>query len=222
MNRRAFTLIELTVAMACCAALLAALYGEFASAIRMRNAATERTREAQVRAHALGVLRNDLRNARVSGLTVSGTSVGLAATLVGSQTSPTGGFPGYLKFTTTTWTDDSDLPPGDIQEVQYYIATDPEAAGQHSGRLVRTVDRDLLAQVRGTPAEEVLLPGVQSMEVAFYDGTDWQTSWTYDVTNNNTVPTAVRVTIQPAVGDGEKAATPLELIVPWTTQLLPP
>jgi type II secretion system protein J len=222
MKARAFTLIELILAMAGCALILTAIYGVFSQAVRMRDNAAAHTRTALIRAHALTVLRNDLRNARVSGLvSTAGTSVGLAATLVGSQTSPSGAFPGFLKFTTTTAVDDGESPVGDVQEVQYYVALDPDAAGQRTGRLVRTVDRDLLAPVRGTPAEEPLLPDVQSMEVAFFDGTDWQDSWEYDVTNNNAVPAAVRVRIQPAVADGATASAPLELVVPWSTQLLP-
>jgi len=217
MNRRAFTLIELIMAMAGAAVILSAIYGVFSRAVHLRDDATARTHEARVRMHALSVLRNDLSNARIT----EGDVV-LAAVLSGSPISHSGNFPGFLKFTTTTATDDQDLPAGDIQEVEYYVTADPNARDAKAGMLVRTVQRDLLTEVRGTPTEEPLLMGVQGLEIAFFDGTDWQESWEYDATNNPEIPAAVRVRIQPSVASGERAAAPIELLVPWTTQIPTP
>jgi type II secretion system protein J len=211
---RAFTLIELVIAMAACAVILAAVYGVFSRAVHLRDDATVRIREARVRARAAAVLRNDLRNARVSGGT-------LAAALEGSQAGQSGGFPGYLRFTTTTAQDivqyAQDIPANDIQRVEYYIASDPNAVDRKAGRLVRTVERDLLATVQTTPAEEPLLPGLESMEVAFYDGSSWQESWNYE--ESKTVPEAVRVRLQPAADESGATRPPIEVLVPWTTQV---
>jgi type II secretion system protein J len=212
MNRRAFTLIELVLAMAGCALILTAIYGVFSRGIHLRDHAMARTRDSRVKARALSVLRNDLRNARVSGGT-------LAISLTGSVSGQSSNFPGYLKFTTTTATDDLDLPSGDLQQVEYYVTTDPEAQGGRAGLLVRTVDKDLLAPVQTTPPEEPLLAGVQSMEITFFDGTDWQSSW--EVTEDDTtLPEAVRVRLQMAPEtDGGPLPPPLEVLVPWTTQV---
>ena len=210
MKRRAFTLIELLMALAACAVILAAIYGVFSRAIHLRDNATQRTREVRVRAHAASMLRNDLRNALVSGGT-------LAATLEGSPESHGGGFPGYLKFTATTAKDVDDEFGGDVQEIEYYIARDQQATDQKNGVLVRTINRDLLNTVKQTATEERVLAGVESMDVSFYSSTAWKTSWEV-TTDSKTLPEAVRVTIQPAAGaDGRKPA-PIEVLVPWTTQ----
>jgi len=213
-GRNAFTLIEILLAMVACAIILAAVYGVFSRAIHLRDNATAHIREARVRARAAAVLANDLRNARLSGGT-------LAATLEGSQAGQSGGFPGYLKFTTTTAQDivqdAQEIPANDIQRVEYYIAADPNASDRKSGRLVRTVERDLLATVEETPAEEPLLPGVESMEVSFYDGSAWQESWNY--AESKTVPEAVRVRLQPAATESVAKPAPIEVLVPWTTQM---
>jgi type II secretion system protein J len=212
-GRHAFTLIEIVLAMAACAVILTAVYGVFSRAVKLRDNATAHIREARVWARAAAVLANDLRNARLSGGT-------LAATLEGSQAGQSGSFPGYLKFTTTTAQDivqdAQEIPASDVQRVEYYIATDPEASDSKSGLLVRTVERDLLATVAETPAEEPLLPGVESMEVAFYDGSAWQESWNY--AESKTVPEAVRVRIHPIATDSVEKPAPLEVLVPWTTQ----
>jgi len=211
MKRRAFTLIELVLAMAACAVLLTAIYGLFSKAVHMRDDATARTREARVRARAANVIRNDLRNAIISGGT-------LAATLEGSQQSPGGSFPGFLKFTTTTTPDVNDVPDADVQEVQYYIVADTAAAGQNAGVLVRATNRNLLATATETPVEETLLAGVESMEVSFFDGTSWQETWQV-TTEDKALPEAVRVRILPARASGsEHASAAIEVLVPWTTQ----
>lgn len=217
MKRAGFTLIELLMGMAGAAIILTAIYGVFTRAVKLRDQATERTREVRVRAHATAVLRNDLRNARISG-------GAFAATLEGSAAGKSGNFPGYLKFITTTARDETreaqDVPRSDLQRVEYYVVTDPAAAGRQSGLLVHTRQLDLLETVQETPSEEPLLAGVAAMEVSFYDGSAWQESWDYAQTQ--TIPEGVRVRLQLAAADGEKTApAPIEVLVPWTTQPLP-
>ena len=210
MKRAAFTLIELLMALAACAVILAAIYGVFSRAVHLRDNATRRTCEVRVRAHAANMLRNDLRNALVSGGTI-------AATLEGSQESRGGGFPGYLKFTATTAKEVDDVLGGDVQEIEYYITRDTLASDQKAGVLVRTTNRDLLNTVKQTPTEERVLAGVETMDISFYSSTEWKTSWEVR-TDSKTLPEAVRVLIQPvADADGRKPA-PIEVLVPWVTQ----
>jgi type II secretion system protein J len=211
MNRRAFTLIELVLATAGCAMLLAAIFGFFSRAVHLRDEAMARSRESRLRARAASVIRNDLRNAIVSGGT-------LAATLEGSQQGPGGSFPGYLKFTTTTAPDVDEVPDSDIQQVEYYIVADPDAADQNAGRLVRACNRNLLATTNEPPTQEPLLAGVASMEVSFFDGSSWQDSWQVTA-DNKKLPEAVRVRIRPARAEANaQAAAPIEVLVPWMTE----
>ncbi len=211
MNRRAFTLLELVLATAGCAVLLAAIFGFFSKAVHLRDDGMARTRESRLRARATSVIRNDLRNAIVSGGT-------LATTLQGSQQGPGGSFPGYLKFTTTTAPDVNDIPDPDVQQVEYYIIADPDAADQTAGQLVRAHIRNLLSTTNEAPTEEPLLTGVASMEVAFFDGSSWQDSW--QVTSDYTkLPQAVRVRIRPVRADANaQAPAAIEVLVPWMTQ----
>lgn len=213
MNRRGFTLLEVLMAITACAVILAAIYGIFFKAIGLRDKATERVRDVRVQAHAAQVLRNDLRNALVSGGK-------MAAVLTGSRTAPETSFPGYLKFITTTAPDVVDELRGELQEVAFYVVADPEAAvsGERTGLLVRAVEHNLLATVREDAIEEPLLRGVEAIEVAFYDGTDWQESWEV-TTDAPTLPQGVRVRIQSAAErPGEPKPPAIEVVVPWTTQ----
>ena len=242
-----FTLIEILLASVVAAMILAALYGVFQRAVKMRDSATQRIRDSRLRSRAAAVIRNDLRNAYVSG--------GLFASIVEGDTAGTDGlnssFPGYLKVTTTTAKDTSDDLYGDVQQVEYYIVTDTNGAGPGGGgELVRSVTRDLLDTGTVEPAtqgqEQEVMAGVQSLQVSFYDGANWQTSWAYNTADNastsstgsatssssasstssssnsgstETLPAAIRVDIQLAPPTaGAAAPPPLEIMVPWTTQ----
>jgi type II secretion system protein J len=205
----AFTLLEMTLALGASAVILAAIFGLFSKAIHLRDNAVARTRTARLRAHAVNVLRNDLLGARFTG----GTDRTLANSLEGSLNTHGSSYPGYLKFTTTTQADDLDDPSPDIQEVEYYVISDPNVLDRKSGLLVRTTNRDLLSTTHTQLPESPLLPDVVSMEVSFLDGTDWKTSWSLNDTDQ-TLPLAVRVRILLA------NSTPIELLVPWSTQTL--
>jgi type II secretion system protein J len=205
----AFTLLEMTLALAASAVILTAIFGVFSKAVHLRDNATARTHAARLRVHALNVLRNDLRNARVTG----GADRTFANSLEGSQETHGSSYPGYLKFTTTTQADDLDDPSPDVQEVEYYIVNNPDVIDRKSGLLVRSANRDLLNTTRSQLAESPLLPDAVSMEVSFLDGTDWKSSWTVS-DDDQTLPLAVRVRIEIA------NSSPIELLVPWNTQTL--
>ena len=98
-----------------------------------------------------------------------------------------------------------------------HFMIETQAAEQKAGVLVRTINRDLLSTTKQTPSEERVLAGVESMEVSFYSGSDWKTSWEV-TTDAKMLPEAVRVSIQPVADqDGIKPAA-IEVLVPWTTQ----
>lgn len=214
MRRAAFTLLELVMALAASAVILAAIYGVFSRAVHLRDEATARVREARIRGHAASVIRDDLRNALISGST---TATALGSTLTGSQDSKESSFPGYLAFTTTTGRDAEATPTADVQKVEYFITNDPEAVDRNSGMLVRTVERTILAQTPETPLQVPLLHGLEKMEIEFYDGSSWQNSWQITETEK-TLPEAVRVRLQPASSLRGEHVSPIEIVVPWTTK----
>jgi prepilin-type N-terminal cleavage/methylation domain-containing protein len=175
--RGGFTLIEVMLASVMAAMILLAVYAVFSRAIRLRDSATERMRTYQLRARASRTIRQDVQNAWISGGV-------LASVLDGSPSGSDGleaAVPGYLKFTTTTGKDTADDLYGDVQQVEYYIAKDGTSSGaKQSGKLVRILTRDLLdTNNQQNETQQLVLAGVQSFTVSFYDGTTWQDSWQY-------------------------------------------
>ena len=122
------------MAMAACAVILAAIYGIFSQAVHLRDEATERAAMSGCR-RARRVLRNDLRNALVSGGK-------LAATLQGSRTAPERELSRLSEIhydhradriaTLTTTRRDHAGSADDLQQVEYYVVTDP--AAERSGK----------------------------------------------------------------------------------------
>ncbi len=193
----------------------------------------------------MNVIRNDLRNALISGGILASTLQGDSSSTDSGGSVTDSAFPGYLKFTTTTGKDTSDEIYGDVQQVEYYIARDQTNSGMtDAGTLVRMVTRDLLDSQPAVTHEEQLLPGVQSFQVSFYDGTTWQTSWQISGTgstsgtssttstttsgsnsNAQAIPAAIRIDIQQAAPAGNVALSskvqqpappaPVEILVPW-------
>jgi len=220
-----FTLIEMMLASIAAALILVAIYGLFHRAIKMRDSATERIRESRLRARAVNVIGNDLRNAFISGGILAASLEG------GSQAGGNDGSGGYLRFTTTTGKDTPDETYGDVEMVEYYIEKDgTDAASPNAGALVRVVTRDLLDTVPNVTHEERILSGVSSFQVSFYDGANWQGNWVVGGTNSTTtaetastsgttpaLPDAIRIDIQQAASAGrDQPPPPLEIVEPWT------
>lgn len=206
-----FTLLEVLVASLGAAILLVAIYGIFGRAVRLRDQAMERTREAEVITYAVDVIRDDLRNAAVTGgLMADGMS--------GALEGPESRFPGYLRFPTTTGVVSDHEPFGDLQEVEYLIVNDPNAEGRPGGLLVRVVDRILLAPVRDPMHQEVLLRNVEALEIRFFDGANWVDPWEV-VELNRSLPEAISVRIKRGpTGKNQERPPPLEIVAPWPSQ----
>ena len=209
-----FTLIEILFASLAAAMILIAVYGIFQRAVKTRDYATQRIHEARLRERAANIIRNDLRNAYLSGGV-------LANTMEGGAQSQKSRFPGYLRFTTTTGKNNADAAYGDVQQVEYYLAEASDSTNSNStGNFVRALTRDLLATVQNAPVETPLLKGVQTFEVTFYDGQNWQDTWQLSDTTS-TLPKAIRIRLQQtAASDHITTPTPLEILVPLTTEPL--
>jgi hypothetical protein len=106
-----------------------------------------------------------------------------------------------------------------MQEVEYYIESDPDAPTSDAGILVRALDRNLLGNPREATEQEELLAGVTAIEVEFFDGNSWIDSWSV-ADPESELPVGVRVRIRQD-GDKTKVVPPLEVVVPWPTQRTP-
>jgi prepilin-type N-terminal cleavage/methylation domain-containing protein len=216
---RGFTLLEVLVATSLAAGLLSAVVSVYAHAMRLRERTTAAAEESALERRALTMLRRDLRNAAVG----EGRLIGL---LQGSPNAAAGGYPGTLTFTTTSARLlDDDETGADVQQVVYAVEAGTRADGSRDpeGVLVRSVERVLLAPDASIDLpRQPLLTGVSEMEVAFYDGQQWLDEWDSNL-YTGAAPTAVHVRLlRDDTTDPERNRPPLELVVAWTMNPVPP
>jgi len=207
-----FTLIEMLLALAVSAIVLAGIGGVFYSAIRLRERTAALVDESVPVYQSLSFLRRDLQGA-----------VGPGGVLAGDFRSGavnSGTLQGYgLQFCTTTGSLKDEVPWGDIQEVTYELR-DPTERNSLGGKdLIRSVSRNLLSTTTPDSDDQWLLGNVQSLEFACFDGIDWRDTWDTSLGDTN-LPVAVRVRIQLATDStvDTRNRQPIELVVPLVTQ----
>jgi type II secretion system protein J len=209
---QAFTLIEVTLALAVSAIVLAAIGGVFYSAVRLRERTMAMVDEAAPLQQAVGFLRRDLKGAVPPGGVLAGS---LQSGVVSGNLSQNDG----IEIYTSTGIISDSGPWGDIQKVTYQLqdsTTGPRGGGRD---LIRSVTRNLLSTTAEEATDQWLMGNVQDLQFAYYDGTNWRDSWDSTIGGTN-LPTAVRVRLQMA-GDptaGNRNMDPIELIFPLVSQ----
>ena len=212
---RAFTLLELLIAVTIFSIVLVAINTVFYSALRLRERTSTMLDDSLPRSRALSIMRGDLRSILPPG-GVLATSFVVSAINIGFGTAQA---QGLQCFTTTGRLDDAH-PWGDVQEVAYVLQPPADHNRSFGKDLVRYVSRNLLATVQEQPEPQWLLGGIDRMEFLCFDGSNWRDSW--DTTAGDTnLPVAIRVRLLMASTNAAAARNPeiLELLVPLSMQV---
>jgi type II secretion system protein J len=207
-SQRGFTLLELLVATAVGAIVLLVINATFFSALRLHNSTHDRIDEDLALQRTLGIVRRDLEGVMLPGGVLSGTFQ--TETFSSSTIDGTGDRVSPDIFTSSGrvdgWT-----PFSEVQMVAYFLS--PATDGTANKSLVRVVTRNLLPAQEAATEEQVLLPGVASASLEFYDGTDWTDVW--DSTTSSTLPGGFRFRVTLAARDNSQLTpAPVEMIVP--------
>jgi len=205
---RGFTLLELLIATAVGAVVLVVIQTTFFGALRLHNTTHARIDEDGVLQRTLGIVRRDLAGLMLPGGTLSGqlqsaNVSGLSSGSYGDRVSP--------DLFTNSGRIDGWNPFSEVQMVAYYLAA--STSGTAGKDLVRVVTRNLLPVLETEPEHQVLLGGVESATLLFYDDTGWTDTWDSEATS--TLPTALRLSLVMATGDKTRGdAAPIDLVVP--------
>ncbi len=210
-HARGFTLIEVLIAVAIFAIVLAAINTVFYSALRLRNRSAAAFDEALPVQQAVAIIKRDLANLVVPGGLLSGVLQTTTITnAVAGQASP--------DFYTSAGQMDNIVPWGDIERVSYLLVDSTNRAPGMD--LYRAVTRNLLSQAQDPPVQQRLMGGVQGLVFTFYDGDQWVDSW--DSAAQTNLPLAIKVQIQLAPQGNAPAlasSAPIELVVPIDAQV---
>ena len=217
---RAFTLLEMILAVAVAAIVLAAVSAAFFTALHLQASTQAAVDEATPVDQALAVMRRDLECVVTP---TNGTSKILSGDFRVGQVSSLGvNVPVAIEMYTATGALSSaaDAPWADIQRVTYGLEkpTDGSTPGME---LVRSVTRNLLSTLTPNVENQPLLSGVASIQFSRFDGANWYDAWdTTDPSAGTTnLPVAIRVRIQMAEsGNSAGGQSPIEMLVPVDSQ----
>ena len=211
----AFTLIELLLAIVIFALVLAAVNAVFFGAMRLRQKTADSAAKAMPVELASATLRRDLSGIVMPGGTYAGI-LDSAATIQGINGQEVG-----TEIYTTSGVFRDRSPWADIQKVAYVLRDATNRTASAGRDLVRVVKRNLGPVSEEQADEQRLMTGVGRLDLSFYDGTTWRTSWnsTNDAT---TLPKAIKVEIAmapepfaPGVRQGPaQAVRSIQMIVP--------
>ncbi|MGH7940932.1 MAG: type II secretion system protein GspJ [Limisphaerales bacterium] len=207
--QRAFTLIEMILAIGIAAIVLITISSVFFAAIRLRDATQDYVDAATPVDQTLATIRRDLACVVTP---TNGTTKLLSGDFrVGNIVSAGESQPVAIEMFTATGDISEQQPWGDIERVTYGLRA-PATRNGTGKDLFRSVTRNLLSPTPTTPDDQWMMSGVQSITFSCYDGAQWWNTWdTTGLTSPNTnLPCAVRVDIQPV---GNQTA-PIEMIVP--------
>jgi type II secretory pathway component PulJ len=204
--------MEVMLAMAVSAIVLAGIGGVFYSAIRLRERTAALLDQTAPLYQAVGFLRRDLAGAVQPGGTLSGD---FRSGMISSGT-----FQGQgLQFSTSTGIIQDTAPWGDLQQVTYQLR-DPAIRTAGGGKeLIRSLNRNLLSTLDQEPVDQFLIGNIDKFEFSCFDGTNWRDSWDTSLGDTN-LPTAVKISIQ-FTGDTSADArnnSAMEIIVPLVSQ----
>jgi type II secretion system protein J len=216
----AFTLLEMILAVAVAAIVLAAVNAAFYTALHLQASTEAAVDEATPVDQALYVIRQDLASIVPP---TNGTSKVLSGDFRVGQVATAGlNAPAAIEMYTATGALGSApaAPWGDIQRVTYELEKTANRSTPGMD-LVRSVTRNLLSTLTPDVESLPLLSGVASIQFSCFDGAQWHDTWdtTDPASGTSNLPVAVRVQIQMA-GDssGASGRSPIEILVPIDSQ----
>jgi type II secretion system protein J len=184
---RAFTLLELMLALIIVAALVPVLYDSLRVGFREKAAAEAAVEPVRSMEIAMDLLRQDLGDA----VAPSASTSSLEGPFEGTDGKDDRGCDADdLQFYSMAESPVHDTNNGEIKSIELAVVTAPN--GQHV--LIRKVIRDLISDQAPNPDVEVICRGIDGFNLRYFDGTAWTDTWD-STAEDNTLPAAVEVTL---------------------------
>ena len=183
---RAFSLLELLLAMSMVAMLALTMYQAMRVTMGARRSAFAAVDSTRAGVIAADLVRQDLESVPPPRGILAHEFVGLH--MPGDAGADADG----IEFSSIGRDSDELGNPfaEGLRRVEFSLRTDLQPRA-----LVRRVTRNLLATTEPLVEEEILCRNVRSFSLRYYDGLTWQESWDSTTVDNN-LPTAVAITIE--------------------------
>ncbi len=211
-NAAAFTLLELVVAAAMFAIIMAALGGVFYSTMKLRKRTDASLKGVHQLQQALIIIKSDLRSATIPGGVLS-TNMSTSLELGSS-----GGT--QFEFHAASGLLDNTGPWPDVQRVTYFLRQPAITTSTNGMDFIRGTTRNLLATVQTDFNEQILLNDVAQIWFEFWDGEAWLPDWdssTQIESQLASAPKAIRFSIEFKQQADEPQPRILQVAVPVLT-----
>lgn len=189
-GRKNFTLVEVALSVLLAALLMTGIVACFRSVFVLRDRNADRETLQRICRQCLSRIRRDLT------ALVPPDDYGLAGDLVGTNGEDSLGDLDTIEFSALVNRMHGSTFGTDIEQIQYEITADEDG----NRILVRETWSNPLALYTEDAEETTLLTNVAGLNLEYYDGTDWLTSWDSSQQDGE-LPVAVRVTISLAGDD---------------------
>lgn len=201
---RAFTLIEVLVAIAVAAILAASLYMSLHAAFRARRSMTADLDSVRAARLALAAIGRDLTAAVPPTGVIAGSFVGERD---GSAAVANADTLSFFAAAAPAELDENAAPTGDVRRVSFTVRNDDALPAENltTPNRRRVLERgeklNPLESVESVPYSRVLCRDVTAFNVRYYDGKTWADTWDSSGVDN-TLPIAVEVTLGVDGGSG--------------------
>ena len=215
LHQRAFTLLELLLAVLVFAIVLSAIHVVFFTALRLRDRTSSAIERSLPLQQALKIVKRDLANLVPPGGTLSGQLQSTPSTPTPGNSMNRANGP---QFYTSVGIVNDYQPWGEIQRVSYFLAAPTnDASGMD---LYRSVTRNLLPVTQEEAEDQFLMSGVDNITFQYYDGSNWKDTWDSTQADSvtgltNNLPRAIKFSMELHVENQSLGLpAPVELIVP--------
>jgi len=186
-QHKAFTLLELLVAMTLMVVTAACLYTALYTGFRAKRSAMSAVEPTSLAINAIELIKQDTHGVLPPGGTLAGAFLGTNARDIDGEDADS------LEFYTTHIYADNDHLAGGLGKIE--MALEEDSDDSDSYQLMRRVTTNLLSPRTVDPEEQVLCRNVKSLNLRYFDGDGWLDEWD-STADANSLPLAVEIDIQ--------------------------
>jgi len=185
---KAFTMLELLVAMTLMVVIASCLYTALYTSFRAKRSALSAVEPTSLAINAIELIKQDTYGVLPPGGILAGAFLGTNSRGINGVNADS------LEFYTTHIYSENDHPVGGLGKIELVLEEDTNY-DRENYRLVRRITTNLLSPRAIDPEEQVLCRNVKSLNLRYFDGDNWLDEWD-STADANSLPLAMEIDIQ--------------------------
>lgn len=185
---KAFTMLELLVAMALMVVIASCLYTALYTGFRAKRSALSAVEPTSLAINAIELIKQDTYGVLPPGGVLTGAFLGTNSRGINGVDADS------LEFYTTHIYSENDYPVGGLGKIELVLSEDTDY-NRNNYQLVRKITTNLLSPRAIEPEEQVLCRNVTSLNLRYFDGDNWLDEWD-STADANSLPLAMEIDIQ--------------------------